>query len=189
MGFKEVQSLDADVTITIGGKDKKTNKANPKGIEGYYLGKRQVAGGKFTKPGGFNTLYYFQTEAGNVAVWGKTDLNRKMSAATPGAMLRVTYAGMTPTPNGDMHKYKVEIDADNTIDVSGLADTDGSLPSGNTKTSSSYGEDDTEDTDEDNADDDVEAVGGYEATTTQAATAAERKSKVEALLNKNRAKN
>lgn len=179
MGFKELQSLDADVTITLGGVDKKTKKANPKQIEGYYLGKREVKGGKFTKPGKLDSIHYFQTSAGNVAVWGKTDLDRKMQAAPPGAMLRATHVGMTPTPNGDMHKYKVEVDEDNTIDVSGFATPE---PTNNVLSANF---DDSNEVDEDQ-DEEVE----YEEPKKVApARVAASRAEVEAILNGKRAKN
>ena len=39
-----------------------------------------------------------------------------------GAMTRISFDQMRPTPNGDMYMYNVEVDEDNTIDVSALAD-------------------------------------------------------------------
>lgn len=114
--YKEVTDLSADNVVSLGGSNRKTGKANPKSIEGYYLGKKQVADKK--KQSGFSYIYIFQTPKGNVGVWGKTDLDRKMSQATPGSMVRATHTGMQTTPNGDMYKYKVEVDEDNTIEVS-----------------------------------------------------------------------
>lgn len=114
MAFKTVVSLDADTVIALGGKDKKTGKPNPKQVEGYYLGKREVSGGKYEKTA---TIYYFQTPEGNLGVWGKTDLNRKMGSVAQGTMVRATHTGMTPTPNGEMHTYRVEFDPENTIEV------------------------------------------------------------------------
>lgn len=116
MAFKEVQSLEADVTIALGGRNKKTGKDNPKSVEGYYLGKREVASAKSRN--GKASIYYFQTSKGNVGVWGKTDLDRKMGSVTPGNMTRITQSGTRPTPNGDMYTYKVEQDTENSIEVS-----------------------------------------------------------------------
>lgn len=118
MGFTEVSSLDADVTIALGGKNKKTGKSNPKSIEGYYLGTRKVESKKGKN--GLASLHFIQTSEGNVGVWGKTDLDRKLASVTPGTMIRATHTGMQATPNGEMYKYKVEVDSDNTIDVAGL---------------------------------------------------------------------
>jgi hypothetical protein len=126
MSFKEVQDLDADVTVALGGKDKKTGKPNPTRVEGYYLGARKVES-KFGKDG-FSFIYIFQTQKGKIGVWGKTDLDRKMLAVTPGNMTRVTQSGSVSTPRGDMMRFKVEVDADNTIEVNvagNTADADG----------------------------------------------------------------
>lgn len=119
MAFKTVLSLDAEVTFAIGGVDKKTKKKNPTQAEGYYLGKRVVEGGKY----GPSTIFFLQTPKGNVGIWGKTNLNNQMAGVSPGCMIRITYAGQVPTPAGDMHKYKVEVDEDNTIDVSALSNS------------------------------------------------------------------
>jgi len=119
MAFKTVNSLEADTTISLGGKNNKTNKVNPTSIEGYYLGNRQVEDKK--KKSGVSFIYIFQTSKGNVGVWGKTDMDRKMSQTPVGVMTRVTSTGTRPTPNGDMYTYKVEVDDSNTIEVSAPA--------------------------------------------------------------------
>lgn len=116
MAFKQVADLDADKTTALGGFNKSTGKPNPKQVEGYYLGVREVENKKGTA-----NLYFLQTPEGNLGVWGKTDLNKKMKAVPPGAMVRLTHTGMLTTKNGDMYKYKVEVDADNSIDVSMIA--------------------------------------------------------------------
>lgn len=118
MAFREVNDLSTDVTISLGGTNKKTGKKNPTSIEGYYLGSRQVEDKK--KKSGVSYIYVFQTAEGNVGVWGKTDLDRKMQSAPLGAMIRATHSGMRATPNGEMYTYKVEFDADNTVEVAGL---------------------------------------------------------------------
>lgn len=118
MAYREVNDLSTDVTISLGGVNKKTGKKNPTSIEGYYLGSRQVEDKK--KKSGVSYIYVFQTAEGNVGVWGKTDLDRKMQSAPLGAMTRATHSGMRATPNGEMYTYKVEIDKDNTIEVEGL---------------------------------------------------------------------
>lgn len=119
MAFKEVQSLDADTTISLGGTNRKTNKPNPKQVEGYYLGSKTIDDKK--KKSGKSYIHVLQTANGNVGVWGKTDLDRKLLAVEPGTMVRATCTGTRPTPNGDMYTYKVEIDSENTTDVSGIA--------------------------------------------------------------------
>lgn len=178
MAFKKVSTLDADVTITIGGEDKKTKKKNPTSVEGFYLGTRTVATN--SKFGGDSTLYFFQTEKGNVGVWGKTDLNKKMSAAKPGQMTRIEYNGMKPMPKGDMHVYAVFQDSEVTIDVSELQESNDNV-SDSTKesyTSYEYG-----DADEDDAE-----VDDTSAAAVQQESAAARKAKVQELVNRNRTK-
>lgn len=121
MAYKDILSLDADVTISLGGTNKKTGKKNPTQIEGYFLGHRLVDDRK--NKSGKAKIYFFQTEAGNVGVWGKTDMDRKMQSAVPGAMTKITFSGMRATPNGDMYTYKVQVDVDNAIEVADLSDT------------------------------------------------------------------
>lgn len=118
MAFKTVQSLDADVTVSLGGFNKRTGKANPKTIEGYFLGTKKTVSKK--SKSGFADLHILQTSQGNVGVWGKTDMDRKMRSVTPGVMVRITHAGMQPTLNGEMYKFTVEHDDENALDVSEL---------------------------------------------------------------------
>lgn len=116
MGFQEVTTLDAEVVISLGGINKKTGKKNPGTVEGYYLGSRKVESKRAKN--GFSYIHFLQTAKGNVGVWGKTDLDRKLTLVTPGTMIRASHSGMQTTPNGEMYKYKVELDKDNTIEVS-----------------------------------------------------------------------
>lgn len=168
MSFKEVSSLDAEVTIALGKTDRKTGKPGPKQVEGYYLGSRKVATKK-----GESKLHFLQTSAGNLGVWGTADLNRKLGAVVPGTMVRATSTGTKPTPRGDMYTYKVEVDETNTIEVSASED------------SASYAQNDSDD-------DSAEAVAYDDDANEDEAqamlAAAERKAKVEALL-KNTGKN
>lgn len=168
MAFKELASLDAEVTTALGGRNKKTGKNNPTEAEGYYLGSRKVE----TKIGVAN-IHFLQTAKGNLGVWGKADLDRKILAVTPGTMVRITQSGMTPTPRGDMYKYKVEVDTDNTIEVSAAAEP--------TVTATAY--DDGDDDSSYEASEDEEDT--YEAPAPAAKpqmSALERKAKVDALL-------
>lgn len=115
MAFKEVMDLDCDVTTALGGKNRETGKANPTKAEGYFIGSKKVESRKAKS--GFAYIHILQTAKGNLGIWGKTDLDRKMQSAPVGTMIRITHTGMQATPNGDMYKYKVEVDADNTIEV------------------------------------------------------------------------
>jgi hypothetical protein len=112
MGFTEVASLDADVTVALGKINKETGKPYPKSAEGYYLGSRKVESAR-----GDSYLHFLQTSKGNLGIWGTTDLNRKIGAVKPGTMVRINSTGKKPTPNGDMYTYKVEQDSSNIIDV------------------------------------------------------------------------
>lgn len=174
MGFQEITSLDAEMTIAIGGMNKKTGKKNPTSIEGYYLGKREVESKKSKTGKAF--VYYFQTSKGNVGVWGKTDLDRKMESATPGTMLRVSHTGMLATPNGEMYKFKVEFDPSNTITVAGSNEASGGYEEEEAPGFDSDEELDSYDSDE---------APAYKAPT-PALSASDRQAKVQALLAKKR---
>lgn len=119
MGFKQVQSLDADNVIALGGKNNKTGKANLTSVEGYYVGSRKVESKKAKK--GFAYIHILQTNKGNLGVWGKTNLDQKLLLVTPGTMVKLTFTGTKPTPNGPMYVYKVEQDTENTIEVDDLS--------------------------------------------------------------------
>jgi hypothetical protein len=185
MGYEEVNSLDADVVISLGKVDKKTGKSFPKEVEGYYLGSRTTA-----TPRGDSTLHVFQfgpTEGNpnasnlvseyrklnvnigeSVGVWGTTSLNIKLGEVKKGAMTLVTSTGTKPTKNGDMYTYRVKQDKNN---VKELDNDDGSY-------NAEY-LDASNDPDASSDDDsyDLEA----------AALAAERKAKVEAAIRGNSA--
>lgn len=116
MGFKEVASLDADVTTALGGINKKTGKPNPTRIEGYFLGSRDVES-KMSKTG-LAKIHFIQTPKGNVGVWGKTDLDRKMKQVAAGVMVRITQDGKVNLPGKQpMYKFRVETDSENSIEV------------------------------------------------------------------------
>jgi len=183
MAFKEVVALEADVTIALGGINRKTNKKNPTEIEGYYLGKRAVEDKK--KKSGVSYIYFLQTNKGNVGVWGKTDLDRKLMSVTPGQMIRITAAGTVPTPNGDMYKYKLEVDPDNTIDVSNLASE-----TVNEAADETVDNGDADEESEDTGYNYNSGVAGLSAAASNAnsLSAAERKAQVEALLKGNKRK-
>jgi hypothetical protein len=166
--FKEVASLDAEVTVALGKTDKKTGKAYPKSAEGYYLGSRKVENKR-----GESVLHFLQTAKGNLGVWGTTDLNRKLGQVASGTMVRVTSTGTKATPNGEMYTYKVELDNDNTIDVSGLSENESSYAD-EQEESSSYSDQDDDNSGDNQEEDDTYAIA--------AAQQAERAAKVQALL-------
>lgn len=116
MGFTQVQDLDASETTALGGKNKQTGKANPTAAEGYFLGSKSVE--SVRSKTGTCFLHILQTSEGNLGVWGKTDLDRKMKNVKPGTMVRITQNGMLEIPGKNpMYKFKVEVDLDNTIEV------------------------------------------------------------------------
>jgi hypothetical protein len=115
MSFKERNNVDAEVTTALGGTDRRTGKKNPSQVEGYYLGFKETASAKSKT--GTSKLHILQTPKGNLGVWGKTDLDRKLTGVKAGTMVRLTHTGMQATKNGEMYKYKVEVDEDNTIEV------------------------------------------------------------------------
>lgn len=166
MAFKEVTSLDAEVTVALGKTNKATGKPYPKQAEGYFLGSREVENKR-----GKSSLHFLQTPKGNLGIWGTTDLNRKLGQATVGSMVRITSTGTKPTPNGDMYTYKVEIDSDNSIEVETQQASSGS------DYSSENTEQDADESDyNESVDEDVQALAVD-------AQRAERQAKVRAALN------
>ena len=123
MAFKELADLDCDSTTALGGMNKTTGKPNPTKVEGYYIGSKDTPSKKSKT--GFAKLHILQTDKGNLGIWGKTDLDRKMMAVEPGCTVRITQNGMVPTGKGnDMYKFKVEVDEENRIEVAGAPSGD-----------------------------------------------------------------
>ena len=177
MAYEDLVVLDAETTITIGGKDKKTGKSNPTKAEGYYLGSRVVEGGKY----GPSTLHFLQTAGGNVGVWGKTNLDKQLKLVKLGAMIEITYAGMVETKNNPMHTYKVRQDKSNTIEVSGSGDAGWE--------DSSFESQEAEDGFDNLQDEEESAPAPVRVSPTAAlGSAAERKARLDAVLGKNKTK-
>lgn len=123
MGFKEVASPDADTVIALGGYNKKSRTDNPTKIEGYYLGSKTVKSLKSKT--GTALIHVFKTPKGDVGVWGKTDMDRKLEGVETGTMTRVTFLEVANTSNGNtMYKYKVEADPENTYNTAGSNEAD-----------------------------------------------------------------
>lgn len=174
MGFQTVTDLNAETTISLGGFNKKTKRDNPTSVEGYYLGSRKVPSKKAKT--GFCSIYFFQTPKGNIGVWGKTDLDQKMAAVGLGVMVRASFSKMVATQNGEMYKYLVEFDPDNSIEVS-------ALPSGNSDNSGKT-DGSENDTISDYADDTADDTGSsYDES---AETLVAQQKRVQDLLNKNK---
>lgn len=174
MGFKKVLVLDAEATTALGGVNKKAGKPNPKQAEGYYLGSKKIPSD--SNRSGFAYLHILQTSAGNLGVWGKTDLDRQITCVNPGTMTRITCTGTKKMPKGEMYTYTVEQDEGNTIEVNTLSEP-----------SNSY---------EDLAETDIDAADDFAATKTvvadrsvaASAPDAARQAKVKALLANSRAR-
>lgn len=146
MAFKTVSDLSTDNAIALGGFNRKTNKENPTTITGYFIGSKEVDSPKSKT--GKAKLHVFQTEKGNVGVWGKTDLDQKLAAAQQGALTRVTFTGMQETKNNPMYKYRVEVDTENTIEVAPPAtaalEEHGDFYDGSNDGADPFGEDDVD---------------------------------------------
>lgn len=183
MAFEAVPDLNCTKTYALGGIDKKTRKPNPKQVEGFYLGFREVNSPKSKT--GLAKLHIFQTRTGNHGVWGKTNLDQQLSTSLVGFMVRATFKGMMETKNNPMYTYLVEVDKDNTIDVSNL--------SSNTNDETEEQEDDStaeqafsdDEPEEENLEEEevpADEVPPVKVTATSKAN----KAKVEALLGKRR---
>lgn len=131
MAYEEVAAR-GEKTFGLGGtyKDKKTGKKyyNPTEVEGYYLGSRQID--SKANPGKKDTLHTFQGEVrdrngktiftGVSDIWGKTDLDRKISTAKVGLMTKASFTGMQPEEQvkagkRQMYLFKVLQDKTNVL--------------------------------------------------------------------------
>lgn len=181
MAFKQVLDLDADVTTALGGVNKKTGKKNPTQVEGYYIGSRNVESKKAKT--GFAKLYFFQTKEGMLGVWGKTDLDRKMAQVKPGTMTLVKQSGTVPTPNGDMYKFTVAVDTDNTIEVDLPASDNNTAEETSTE---AYASEETEE--EEEAPDEITPARATPPARPASAPDAARQARVQALLSAGKAR-
>lgn len=194
MGFKEVADLDCETTTAIGGKNKETGKPNPKSIEGYFIGTKQVESKK-SKTGTAN-LHVLQTPKGNVGVWGKTNLDQKMLTVAPGSAVRISFIGMVETRNNPMYKYKVEVDTENSIEVTGSnfttkdGEEEGTQSFGAAETEEETYEDEEAETDVEEDETPADELPPARPTVRRTATApsAARQARVQALLNNGRGK-
>lgn len=187
--WEDVPSLETDVTVSLGGMNKKTGKPNPTKIEGYYLGTKEIVSKKSKT--GFDYLHVFQTAKGNVGVWGKTHLNRQMKDVAVGVMTQATFVKMKPTPNGDMYEYKVRLDRSNTISVAAPSNSsiEASEPEADAGSYETYAEEDTGAEDEslfaeEAVEDEMPAPMPKKPTKPAATPSAERVARMQAFINK-----
>lgn len=178
MAFKELLDLDANTTVAIGGVNRKTGNKNPTSAEGYYLGSKEVTSTKSKT--GKCWVHYLSTSEGNLGIWGKTNMDKRIVRVPAGTMIRITFTGMKPSKNGDMYTYSIALDKDNTIDVEGEG------LGLNSHSGSSFGSmDDDDDTTEDYIGGDE---GEDEVPTVATLSAEQKKAKVQAILNRNKSK-
>lgn len=112
MAFVKKFDGTTDNTVTLG------KEGNPKSIEGYFLGSKEVQSDY-----GPGKLHIFQTRSGTTGVWGKTRLNTLLTDDLRGQMVRATFTGMVqPSKKGMRPSYgfSVEHDNENTIDVNSV---------------------------------------------------------------------
>jgi hypothetical protein len=114
MARKKVIDLNADTTIKFGDPRRQPG-ALPKGstFEGYYVGSKEV-----TTSMGPSRLHVFQTDKGNVGVWGSAQLNAKLQGLQ-GMMTFIKFVNEIKVPKGTMKNFEVEYDDEQTIDVGG----------------------------------------------------------------------
>lgn len=182
MAFREILDLDCDTTVALGGFNKKLRTENPTSIEGYFLGSKVVASPK--SKDGKAKLHIFQTAEGNVGVWGKTDLDRKMTSVQLGAMTKASFSGMAPSKNGEMYKYKVAQDSENTIDVDTSPKNTPVLVEASASEEESYGDD--EDSLDDEVAEEIPAPRPIAPKVPAKTPSSEQQAKIQALLSKNR---
>lgn len=176
MALKEIVTLDAEVTIALGGLNTKTKKKNPEHAEGYYLGSRSVSSPRSKT--GFALIHFLLTPKGKLGIWGKTDLDKKLARVKPGSRTVIDFSGMISMPNGSMYTFRVSSDDDDTVEVA-----DGGLSAGtDSDKGSTYDAGDDGDTSTDDDDDTGASYEAEERTQNTALSALERKQKVEALL-------
>lgn len=116
MAYEKKADLNADKAYALGGKDAK-GKPNPTKVEGYYLGYKMIE-----TTFGPARLHIFQTESGNVGIYGKSNLNRQLTDDLRGQMVLAEFTGMGTAQRGKKppYNYAVYHDKENSIDVAGI---------------------------------------------------------------------
>lgn len=187
MAFKKKLELSSDVTFTLGGTNK-AGKKDPTSVEGYYLGARPTP----DKGYGPGVLHFFQTETGNVGVWGKSRLNNLLTKDLVGTMVRPVFKGMSPKMPGKnpAYLYELHVDAGNTIDVSGL-DTEPTVyqdevDEDSAEATQDDGYEETEADAEETAEDEIKTSRAKAPTRPATTPSAERQAQVQALLNRSK---
>lgn len=113
MGYITKFDGRTDQTVTLG------KEGQPNSIEGYFLGTKDTP----DTGHGPGKLHIFQTAKGYTGVWGKTRLNNLLTNELVGQMVRATFTGMIqPSKKGRSPSYgfKVEHDPGNKISTAGV---------------------------------------------------------------------
>lgn len=111
MARKKVIDLNADTTIKFGKAEGALRKGST--FEGYYVGSKEVDSGM-----GPSKLHIFQTDEGNVGVWGSAQLNAKLTNLN-GMHTWIKFVDEVRVPKGTMKVFEVEYDDEDTIEVGG----------------------------------------------------------------------
>lgn len=109
MARKKVIDLNADSTIKFGRQEGALRKGST--FEGYYIGGKTVQSSM-----GPSQLHVFQTDEGNVGVWGSAQLNAKLQGLQ-GMKTFIKFVNEIKVPKGTMKVFEVEYDDEDTIDV------------------------------------------------------------------------
>ncbi len=114
MAYKTKFNGTADTAIQLGDKNNPVKAS----IEGHFLGTKNTPDTGY----GPGKLHIFQTQEGNVGVWGKTNSNRLLTADHVGQLVTLTFTGMGPKSKGKnpAYQYELKYDEENTIDTAGL---------------------------------------------------------------------
>lgn len=111
MNRKEVVRVEADTLVTLGKINKVTGKPYLKQLEGYLIGHTALTGLHIKDA----VVWFIKTNKGNVGLYGRIDLNRKLQLVTAGTYVRITSIGLNE--QGTIYLYKVEYDSANTIEL------------------------------------------------------------------------
>lgn len=193
MNPKEIRSnmgyeLLADVqTVVLGGTDK-NGKRNPTQLEGFFL-RTESRPNRFN-PGKPQNFYVFQTETGEVGVYGKAGLDREMKKAKIGAMTKVVNTGKKlDTGKGQpMTIFEVYQDKTNAIKVEEIISTAQTVSSQDlSEDGAAWADEATEDSFDDEEPMDVApAPRAVAPQRTATPPSAAQQAKLQAVLNRNR---
>lgn len=182
-----MKRLKADFIVKLGRGTGEDGKPLVPSVEGYYLGKENRGPNKFN-PKNTDYVYIFQTPKGNAGVYNTKGLDEWMVDAVKGAMIKVEYDKKVTTAKGfKKHTFFVYQDKNNKLDPNDIPtdvqDNNSNSDSSSDVEDNSYSNETVEEeAEEEEQDPPPRVIPGMAAST------AERKAKVEALLNRNKNK-